>query len=77
MNMIIVPLCLYIHVCVGDGISCATQDYDRARYNKYYIYVYSGGGQQVVMVELSSYIASFTYQILCLCHTLAVQLVLL
>ena len=52
MNMIIVPLCLYIHVCVGDGISCATQDYDTSPNNEYYVYVYSGGGQQVVMVEL-------------------------
>ena len=52
--MLLVDVCLYIQVCVGDDTSCATQDYDRARYNKYYIYVYCGGGLQVVRVELST-----------------------
>ena len=52
--MIVVVVCLYIQVGVGDGISCATQDYDTSPNNEYYVYVYSGGEQQVVMVELST-----------------------
>ena len=52
--MLLVVVCLYIQVCVGDGISCATQDYDTSPNNEYYVYVYSNGGQQVVLLELST-----------------------
>ena len=52
MTMLLVVVCLYIQICVADRISCAIQDYDTSPNNEYYVYVYSGGEQQVVSVEL-------------------------